>query len=147
MAGRKFERYGPYIVAIASGGIWFISGFSLPKDPSGLLGASATLAAVFAGFLGVSQGLILTIKDSEVYGALKKTDLLGLLFEYLKEGISGSVMFAIISVAGFFVAPQGQHMSAGIVRGFGCLWAASGAYSCMTYQRITGIMFKLLNKV
>ncbi|GFE96548.1 hypothetical protein DmGdi_16210 [Gluconobacter sp. Gdi] len=141
------EKFWPICLAIGCAVLWHLLKLNFPKDPSGLLSTSATLAAVFAGFLGVTQGLILTIKDSKIYATLKKNGLLTLMFKYLQSGISASVIFAIVSVVGFFINPECIYYNFHIFSIFQCIWIASSIYSFGTYTRITNITFKLLHQV
>ena len=55
----------PWVGAIAVAILWWVTGRPFPNSPDGLLGAAATVASVFASFLGVSKAIILTIKGTK----------------------------------------------------------------------------------
>lgn len=147
MLGLFWERWEAWVVSLITATIWYYFKISFPQDPSGLLGASATLAAVFAGFLGVAQGLILTMKDSEAYKILKANDLLSRLFSYLRSGISSSVFLAVLSVVGFFLVTPNSGIKIQYKTIYEAMWAFSSMFSFLSYHRITKIMFKLLRHV
>ena len=147
MLGLLWERWETWIISLTVSVLWYILKINFPQDPSGLLGASATLAAVFAGFLGVAQGLILTMKDSEAYKILKENDLLSRLFSYLRSGISSSVFLAVLSVVGFFLVTPNTGIKSQYKIIFESIWAFSSMFSFVSYHRITKIMFKLLGHV
>src|SRR5947209_1013946 len=103
MSSLRIERLWPWLGALCVLAVWWLSGKPFPPAPDGLFGAAATVASVFASFLGVSKAIILTIKGTQTYKALEKAHYTETLFRYLKTGIYTSVMFASLSILGFFI--------------------------------------------
>src|SRR5438876_2868112 len=99
------ERAWPWLGAIVIAVLWWLADRPFPKTPDVLLGAAATVASVFASFLGVSKAIILTIKGTKTYQVLEKNHYTDHLFSYLREGIFASVIFASLSLLGFFIDP------------------------------------------
>lgn len=141
-----WEKVWPWLGAVAVTAIWWFVGKPFPKSPDGLLGAAATVASVFASFLGVSKAIILTIKGTRTYKALEKSNYIDSLFAYLRVGIYGAVAFASISLLGFFVEPNLKSPDFWLYQWYCCLWVTSGALALFTYIRIANILFKLLKQ-
>lgn len=141
------ERSWPYIGALTLVGGWYAAGMPFPATPDGLFGASATVASVFASFLGVSKAIILSIKGTEIYKALEKLKYTEDLFGYLRAGIWASVLFATLSILGFFVDHERMVFGYRAYSVFAALWVGAGSLSLLTHLRITNILFKLLKQV
>lgn len=122
---------------------WWIVDEPFPKTPDGLLSAAATVASVFASFLGVSKAIILTIKGTETYKVLERSHYTDHLFGYLRAGIYASVVFASLSLLGFFIDSK---IHEDIYKWFCGLWVFAGSLSLLTYIRIANILFKLLKQ-
>ncbi len=123
---------------------WYLCGMPFPTNPDGLFGAAATVASVFASFLGVSKAIILTIKNTDTYAALKKLGHTDTLFGHLKGGIAASVTFAGLSILGFFVSHDKVIYGQVLFHLFEFAWVAFASLSLFSYVRITNILFKLL---
>jgi hypothetical protein len=67
-----------------------------------------------------------------------------LMFGYLRAGIGASVLFACLSIIGFFVAPGISEQNTNKYVIFASLWICLGALSLATFYRITQLLFKLL---
>ena len=146
LRSRKFESLWPYVGTVIALFCWYKFGAPFPPSPDGLFGASATLASIFASFLGVSKAVILSIKASETYKILEKAGYTDLLYDYLKSGIFSSVMFAALSIIGFFVSPHkdAEFYGLNLFSMFAGIWVLFGFLALATYIRITNILFKLL---
>lgn len=141
---KNVERLWPYVAALAVVVIWFAAGQPFPTTPDGLFGASATVASVFASFLGVSKAIILAIKPTPTYQLLKDLGYTTDLFGYLRSGIVALVAFAGLSILGFFVDPKRVIDGYPIFVCFQFAWVGAAAVSLFTYARISGILFKVL---
>lgn len=141
---RAFEAWWPLVAACLVVALWWLTGTPFPEKPEGLFGAAATVASVFASFLGVSKAIILSIKNSEVYKLLVKTGHTDALFGHLKSGIFTSVVFAGLSILGFFISPDRLVYGHKLFQIFEFFWILFAALSLFTYLRISNILFKLL---
>lgn len=145
-ASLAIERLWPWVGAIVAMVAWTMLGAPYPSAPNDLFAASATVASVFASFLGVSKAIILSYRGTPAYTVLQKLNYTEVLYGYLKAGIIGSVIFALLSILGFFVDKET------IVRGykaypiFSAAWVGAGTLALFTYVRITNILFKLLRQ-
>ena len=110
------------------------------------LGAAATVASVFASFLGVSKAIILTIKGTKTYQILERNHYTDHLFAYLRTGIYAAVAFASLSLSGFFIDVNSAIGGYKIFHWFGTAWVATGSASLFTYLRIANILFRLLKQ-
>jgi len=144
---QTFEWTWPWIGAAAVVYAWHAMGSPFPPSPEGLFGAAATVASVFASFLGVSKAIMLTIKNTEIYNSLKKLNYTDALFGYLRIGIICSVIFAALSIFGFFVDRDKALFDINIGQAFSAIWICFGALSFFTYLRISNIIFKILKLV
>lgn len=124
--------------------LWRYFGSPFPASPDGLFGTAATVAAVFASFLGVAKAIILSIKTSDAYKILAQKGYTSELFGYLRSGIFASVLFASLSILGFFVSKESVIHGHKLYSIFSMAWIFAGAYSPFTYIRVTNILFKLL---
>jgi len=142
-----WERYYPYILALAVTVGWVVIGIPFPKDRGALLGAAVTVAAVLGGFLGASKAIILSITKTESFIALKSAGYTEDLFSYLSAGIIHSLLFAIVSLAGFFIIssrPVWSFVTQGDV--FSVFWVFSAVLAVLSYFRISNIMLRLLRR-
>ncbi|MDB5596267.1 MAG: hypothetical protein JWM36_3228 [Hyphomicrobiales bacterium] len=142
--GRTWELFWPWLVAAAVVVAWLRLGSPFPQTPDNLFSSSATVASILASFLGVSKAIILTIKHTPIYKALREYGRERDLFRFLRAGIWTAVAFACLSVLGFFVSAGGDPKVSGV---FNAVWIFFGAAAVFCYVRITNIMFKLLDKV
>jgi hypothetical protein len=143
----KAERWGPAIGTIGVTLAWFfLLGAPFPTSKDNLLSASATVASIFASFLGVAAAIILSIKGSPTYNVLIKLGYVSIMINYLKSAVIYAVLFAIISMSGFFIEHRILIGSADISLIYRVIWVLSGTQAAFTYMRITSILFKLLNQ-
>ena len=140
------ERFGPLVGALIGACFWASIGKPFPQTTDSLFGTAATVASVFASFLGVSETIILTVKDTEVYRALSSKGYTSLLFRFLKSGIIGASLFAGLSLLGFFFDASSSLYGHKIFGTFKFFWVFSGLYGFLSYARITNILFKLLRQ-
>lgn len=141
-----FEKVWPCGFGIVVVILWWCAGSPFPtaSKADSLFGTAATVSSVFASFLGVSKAIILSMKDGEVYKALKKENYTDPLFLYLKAGIRASVVFAALSILGFFICPGTEVLHHDLFDFFSAIWVLFGALALFTYMRISNILFKLL---
>jgi hypothetical protein len=142
----RIEKLWPWFGAVIVVIVWWCSGKPFPPAPDGLFGAAATVASVFASFLGVSKAIILTIKGTQTYRALEKAHYTETLFQYLKTGIYASVMFASLSIIGFFIDHNTLIHGYKLYDIFCIIWIACGSLAVFTYVRIANILFRLLKQ-
>jgi hypothetical protein len=144
MNSLRIEKLWPWLGTGIVVGIWWFAGKPFPKTPDGLFGAAATVASVFASFLGVSKAIILTIKGTKTYRILERANYTYLLFTYLRAGIYSSVIFASLSILGFFIEKTSEIGGHPIYNLFCSLWVAAGAAAL--FVRIANILFRLLRQ-
>jgi hypothetical protein len=142
--GLWWEKTAPFVGAVAVVALWRILGSPFPAGSDGLFGTAATVAAVFASFLGVSKAIILSIKTSDSYKILAQKGYTSELFSYLRSGTFASVLFASLSILGFFVSKESITYGHKTYYIFSMIWIFAGAFSLFTYIRVTNILFKLL---
>ena len=142
---RLLERAWPWIAALIVSAAWARSGKPMPADADTLFGTAATVASIFASFLGVAQAIIIGLREGPVYKVLEEGKLLSLLFGYLQAAIFSSVAFAGLSILGFFL-PVGEVAQNRVVEIFMIIWVAAGALALFTFFRITQLFFRLLNQ-
>jgi hypothetical protein len=140
------EKIWPYIAAVAVFVAWWWTGKPFPAAPDSLFGAAATVASVFASFLGVSKAIILTIKGTQTYKLLEKHHYTETLFRYLRSGIYASVAFASLSIVGFFVNHTATIKGYLLFDMFCFTWVIFGSLALFTYIRIANILFRLLKQ-
>ena len=145
------EKSAPFILSVLLTlvGVYVSIPFPSNSDSLSLFGAAATVASVFASFLGVCKAIILTIKDGPVWIALRESGYSDLLFSYLASGIRSAVLFAGLSIAGFFILPlPSSEIYFGLTWTglFKILWVWSGFFALLTYVRVGSIFFKLLKQ-
>lgn len=141
-----FERWWPIGASLAVVAIWFSTGGHFPENPDNLFGASASVASVFASFLGVSKAIMLSIRDSRAYKALVKTGHIEALFDYLRSGIVSSIIFAALSIVGFLADKKAEVRGYNLFGLFQFGWLFFATLSVFTYLRISNILFKLLKQ-
>jgi hypothetical protein len=140
----RFERVWPWVASAILASVWkWGMGAPFPSSPDSLFGAAATVASILASFLGVSKAIILSIKETQSYKIIAELGYRDVLFAYLRDGILCAVIFAFLSIIGFFVeAPASDHLW--VFDAFKLLWVFFGAASLFSYSRITNLLFKLL---
>lgn len=141
-----YERLWPWGGALLTVAGWYYLGARFPCEPETLFGTAATVASVFASFLGVAQAIIIGLKGSPSYNILEKMGYTSLLFGYLRAGILSAVGFACLSILGFFIDRGATIGEYDAHRVFAALWIACGAASLLTFTRISNILFKLLHQ-
>ena len=139
------ERRLPFFGAVAVSISWFCIGRPFPSPPDNLLGVSATVASVFAGFIGASGAIVLTIKDTRLFKILSEHGYNQDIFSYLRDSLFSATVFATLSLAGYFVEPIHSLgiSSLGLYRP---LWVFIAFYSLFTFARVSHILFKLLRQ-
>jgi hypothetical protein len=144
---QRLEKFWPYIGAALVVVCWwklFDTTFPLKEHSDSLFGTAATVASVFASFLGVAKAIILGMKNTAVWDVLRKNNYTDFLFGYLKAGIFASVVFAAASIVGFFIDRDGILFGHNVFNWFSAVWIFLGALALFTYLRISNILFKLL---
>lgn len=139
---RLLERYWPWAAATILTTAWWYAAMPFPKSPDGLFGVAATVASIFASFLGVAMAILLTIKDTPTYKKLRELGRQDDLFGFLRQGITSAVVFAALSIIGFFIPDFPSWAT-----GHAALWVFFGVASLGCQIRITEILFKLLRLV
>ncbi|ODA96488.1 hypothetical protein BFX40_28995 [Mesorhizobium sp. SEMIA 3007] len=141
-----WERTWPWLGALAITVFWYWVGGPFPKTPDTLFGTAATVASVFASFLGVAEAIIIGLKGSASYKVLEKAGYTSLLFGYLRSGILSAVTFATLSIVGFFIADDVKIDGYLVAHVFAAIWITVGGASVLTFARISNILFKLLHQ-
>jgi hypothetical protein len=139
------ERLWPYVASAIIAGAWFYFGYPVPGDANALFGAAVTVASVFAGFLIAAKAILLSLKDSAVFGALRQSGYLADFISYLREGINMSVLLVILTMCAFFI--DFSILNARFQDGdkwFYTIWIFVSAATLFTYWRVSNCLFKLL---
>lgn len=144
--GRWWERFWPWLASTLVVAIWQYFDSPFPSEPDSLFGAAAAVASVFASFLGVAQAIILSVKGSEAYRIIDDLGYTGLLFSFLRVGILAAVVFASLSILGFFISGDAVVGDYSVSTAFQSAWIFAGALSLFAYARISNILFKLLKQ-
>jgi type III secretory pathway component EscU len=145
--GLRWEKIYPYVIGTAATVAWFWGlGHPFPNPSENLLGAAATVASVFAGFLSAAKAVLLTIKDTAVYKALKDLGYIKDLFGYLKSGIGISVLFAVVSLFGFFLSPVEANLGFSVSAYFQAIWVFLSVAAFCSYVRVSTILFRMLDQ-
>lgn len=140
-----WERYQPLFVGVVVACAWmWIFGAPFPWPAENLFATAATLASVLAGFLGVAQSVVLTIKDTAVYRRLDGAGYVNQFFSYLRFGVNSAITFAALSVIGFFVTREQTVLGYEVLPYFRFVWVAAGALAVTAYLRVSGLLFLLL---
>lgn len=139
-----WEKIFPTLFAIGVCVLWNNVGRPFPMSPDGVFGAASTVASIFAGFLGVSQSIILTIKDTPLFKAIKARGYDKEMFSYLRAGIVGSSVFTALSLGGFFINDHTAIMGHIILNDFHLTWIGFATYAFLTFFRMTSLLFKML---
>src|SRR4051794_40295600 len=105
------ERSWPWLASLCALAIWWWVGRPFPRATDGLFGSAATLASIFASFLGVAMAIILGFKGTESFRVIEKLGFASILFGFLKAGIFSSVVFACLSLLGFFIYEPHANMA------------------------------------
>jgi hypothetical protein len=140
----RFEQWWPLGASVAVVLAWYGAGAFFPPQPEGLFSTAATVAAVFASFLGVAKAIILSIQRSRTYKILKELGHTTTLFSHLRDGIVASIAFAGLSIVGFFISHERIICGFKLFSIFEFVWVFFAALSLFTYVRISNILFKLL---
>lgn len=140
------ERYWPLASATGVAAAWWALAIPFPDDRGTLMGTAATVASVFASFLGVAQAIIIGLNGSPAYNVLKSAGYTTILFTYLRSGILSAVTLAGLSIVGFFIRGGVIIWGVDVYLVFGIAWVWSGVLALFCFARITNILFKLLNQ-
>lgn len=143
-----WERTYPWMGAVIAVAVWWYAELAFPDTPDSLFGTSATVASVFASFLGVAKGLILTIKNTETYRIVERNGFIKYFYEYLGAAIWSAIIFAVVSVSGFFVYASGNDpvLVEVVRRIYQIIWVFFAALALLTYVRFGRILFRLLKQ-
>lgn len=144
--GLLAEQYFPALGALAAVVGWYAAGCPFPSPPDNLFASSATVSSVFAGFLGASGAIVLTIKDTELFKILSTHGYTQDIFRYLRDSLFASTVFAVFSILGFFVTPLHE---AGIIPPLGIfrpMFVGAASLSLLTFVRVSHVLFKLLRQ-
>ena len=104
------ERYGPIILSVLSLGVttflYFKYNFSLSQflgeKKAEFLSVGISLGAIWAGFIGVIIGLLITLSNTDILEKFKESGYIDDLHKYLITSIKGAIVFSIVSFFGFF---------------------------------------------
>jgi hypothetical protein len=143
-SGSKFESAWPWAGALIVAAAWEYFGPKFPEPPDSVLGTAATVASVFASFLGVSEALLLTIKDTAAIKKLSEHGYSVQLLAYLRSGIYASVSFAVLSIAGYFIDHHKLLFHHHVYSAFVLAWVTAASMSLFSYARVSHLFFKLL---
>jgi len=131
------ERYAPYILALVSAIIWYVTDTKLPKE-NDVLSASLTLGAILTGFLATAKTIVMSSLESKVMIRLIKVGYLPDLISYLKQAIWLSFAFCIISLIGFFTLNTSSC--------YGLAWLIIGVSAGVSFIRVTNLLLNIIGR-
>jgi hypothetical protein len=123
---------------------WGYLGSPFPSSADGLFGTAATVASVFAGFIGAAGAIILTIKDTELYKLLVKSGHMGDIISYLAVALFVATGLAALSLAAFFVPTASENHP--LRPAYLTVWIFVACLSFCTFYRASRIIFLLLKQ-
>jgi hypothetical protein len=139
------ERWWPFVAAFAMAGGWLLAGTPFPQQVDGLYGTSATVASVFAGFVGAAGAIILTIKDTPLFKELSRHGYAQAIVNYLRDALFVATAFATVSLAGFLIASDSRFGLVFLTL-FRMAWVSLAMLSICTFIRASRILFLLLKQ-
>ncbi|KKC39526.1 hypothetical protein WH87_04860 [Devosia epidermidihirudinis] len=143
MNSLSVERYLPYGIAIVATLAWqFVGGAKFPGDPSSLLAATGTAAAVFVGFLATMNAIILSVSGSPIFQTIRSAGYQEDLLRYVHEATIIGVTLLCYSIIGFFVVSN-----SGTPWIYNVVWVLISTCTVSLFVRVSRISFKLLKKV
>jgi hypothetical protein len=130
------EKFYPYVLAVGTGVIAWWQGFQFPVSDGKplvepILTNGITIASIIIGLLTASLTLLPAL-DSPIMRAVRKSGYILILNRYIAEGIASSLIFAVLSFAGFWV--QERHW-------FPIAWLGSAVLVIATFTRIGKMVF------
>lgn len=131
------ERYGPYLLALLSSCVWYLTDTKLPVE-NDVLSASLTLGAILTGFLATAKTIVMSSLESPVMVRVKSSGYLTDLISYLKQAIWLSFAFCIISLTGFFILNSSTC--------YGLAWLFIGVSSGASFIRVTGLLLTIIER-
>ena len=142
---RSVEDYYPSVAGILVGlGISYAEKkwqLRLSTTAPQLFSAAINVSAIAIGFLATSQSILLTIPDSKLVSAMRKTQHFTRLVGFISSAIQYSFVLAILSAASLaidFSAVTTWH------RWVLLLWTILAMTSVFAYYRVIGLLLKVL---
>lgn len=141
----QLERFAPWILSLAAGGLWFWSGCDISSTfIKELLGTIVSAAAISAGFLTTALSILLPMGSTETGRKLRDSGLLPSLHCFLRSGIHSCLALAGFSIACFiFLSPDSEPV--------GSYWStlliALITHSASSLIRIAEILLNLFDRM
>jgi len=136
-----FERWYPYLFAVAAGvGCYWLDP-KPPKSMVNLLAAVISVASIAVGFLGTAQAIVLSANDTRILRHLRQVGGYNLLLQYLNEAIALSFALAAISAIGLFKDFE-KNQWPRLLDSARVFIAVAATFS---YIRVTRVFFKILS--
>jgi len=132
------DRVYPYLVAVAATMLWHSLDISFPQNPSNILSATLTLAAILTGFLATAKAILMGLRGTELLKALHQSGYIDDLITYLAEAFWFCFTLSIWVLVGFFVTMSDIYE---------LLWILLSTLAATTYIRVSNIMLKALRHV
>ncbi|MCO8106947.1 hypothetical protein [Acinetobacter indicus] len=147
-SGLNRERYGPIVFALVASIICLIVYLKydlslttcFTDKKAEFLSVGISLGAIWAGFIGVIMGLFMTLSNTDILTKMKDSGYINELHSYLISSIKGSIVFSMISFAGFFFLANNFEY-------YFCIWVGSIIYAGMTFLRAANISYSIMRKV
>lgn len=133
-----YEKLYPWLFAIAAGILAYLLGLGFPDGGrNDVLSAGISISSIFAGFLATAKAILMAMPESSQFYRLKKKTTYGNdLADYLRDGLAGSLAFALVGLVGYFHAGDSVLYFA--------VWLGLAAFSISAFWRVSTIMVGLL---
>ncbi|MDP9651128.1 hypothetical protein [Paraburkholderia caledonica] len=132
-----WERWYPFLIAIAVTTGWWWQGWALPVAIKEFLAAAISFGAILTGFIATAQAILAALPTDTVVGRLRASGYIDDLIHYLASALYGCLLFSAYSMAGFFA---NEHLP----RWFAPLWVGLAVFSAVCFHRVSRIFFKIL---
>lgn len=137
-----FEKWYPYIYAIAACAIAWIYGATLPEIESyraGLFSAAISASAIFVGFTATSKSILMALPVGGIREQLHGSGYQHDLAVYLNQAMVSNLVFCTLNIFGFFPVAQ-SHISL-----YSSIWIGLGVFCMASFWRVGRVMTAILH--
>lgn len=139
----QVEKNYPRFLAGVASLVWWLLHRDFPSDVKEFLTAALTLGAILTGFLATAKAILVTCSATSVLQQLRSSGYIKELYEYLRSGLYGSLVFSVYCLIGFFFSKNEQIT---LPEYYELIWIFLAMYALLTFVRLTNIMFKIIEK-
>lgn len=138
--GLRLERYWPLAVAAVAGAAWYYFKVPLPADEKEFLAAAISLGAVLTGFVATAQAILMALPSDSVMARIRTSGYLDDLVRYIAHALNGTLLFALFSLAGFFLMLPGVRLP----QWYSTAWIVIAVFAAAAFYRVTKILMKIM---